>query len=238
VEQWQSFWSSYRASTAAKEDDLFVQVGKTLNGQPIPQPIFRRMVEGIGRKLELKNGQFLLDLCCGNGLITFELARRVSNITAVDFTRHLIESACAFKAAPNIDYVCDDVLRPIAELVGGTRTPDVVLMNDSLAYFHPCGLATLLRNIMNARQSLPFRFLVTGIPDHARKQNFYNTPERMARHVQNETAGSVVNDGMGRWWHGDEIRDICAELGLAVDIEAQPVEVSAYRMDALIRASA
>ncbi|PZQ33522.1 MAG: hypothetical protein DI562_01610 [Stenotrophomonas acidaminiphila] len=235
---WQSFWDGYRNAEAHSEADLFVQVGKTIARQPIPRRMFEIMVERIVDRLELGREDHLLDMCCGNGLVSYELGPVVGHVTAVDFAAHLIAAAKAFKPLPNIDYRVGDVSSPISEMLDATGTeagmPGKFLMNDALAYFEPGSLDRIVRNICIARGEEPFRFLLTGIPNAARKWNFYDTEERKARHLENLRKGDVENEGMGRWWESSEIEDIAAGNGLAVTVEEQPLAISAYRMDALI----
>ncbi len=236
---WQSFWGNYRNADARTEDDLFVQVGKTIARQPIPRDMFASMVERIVDRLELGSDDRLLDMCCGNGLISFELAQIVGRVTGVDFAEHMIRAAKEFKALPNIDYRVGDVAAPIAEMIGGTSgtagdMPDKYLMNDALAYFDPQTLGTIVDNVCAARVGQPFRFLLTGIPNGALKWNFYDTPERKHRHSENLRTGDDTNDGLGRWWEPAEIEAVCAQRGLQVRIENQPDAISNYRMDALI----
>ena len=234
---WQSFWDSYRNADARSEDDLFVQVGKTIAREPIPRDMFANMVERIVERLQLGREDHLLDMCCGNGLVSFELASVAARVSAVDFADHLIRAARTFKSLPNIDYRVGDVTLPISDLVGAVAAddlPDKFLMNDALAYFDPEALGTIVDNIRDARDGKPFRFLLTGIPNSALKWNFYDTPERKLRHAEHLRAGDDANDGMGRWWDAGEIEAACAERGLQVDIQNQPDSISDYRMDALI----
>ena len=236
---WQSFWGNYRNADARSEDDLFVQVGKTIARQPIPRDMFASMVERIIGRLELGREDHLLDMCCGNGLISFELAQVAGRVSGVDFADHLIKAAMEFKSLPNIEYRVGDVTLPIANLIGGAPkgagdVPDKYLMNDALAYFDPETLGAILGNICVARDGKPFRFLLTGIPNSALKWNFYDTPERKLRHEENLGAGDDTNDGLGRWWEPVEVEAVCSRWGLQVRIDNQPDTLSNYRMDALI----
>lgn len=231
--KWRGFWQSYRNSGAVSEDDLFFQVGKTIGGKPIADEIFRRMIGEIRTALELGADDHLFDMCCGNGLITKELAGFVRKITAVDFARHLIESARIHKAAPNVEYIEGDVLAQLTSLPR-EDAPRKFLMNDALAYFDPGSLGRVLDSILAGSGVGAIRFLVTGIPDEDRKLSFYDTPERLARHRENQQREKDVNDGLGRWWRAVEIQAACRERGLAVRIHPQPAQVSTYRMDALV----
>lgn len=239
---WQSFWSSYRNADAHSEDDLFVQVGKTIARRPIPRDMFANMVERIIERLELGREDHILDMCCGNGLISFELAQTAGHVTGVDFADHLVKAAMKFKSLPNIRYRVGDVALPIVDLIDGTPQksrgagdmPNKFLMNDALAYFDPETLSKIVYNICAARDGQPFGFLMTGIPNSALKWNFYDTPERKLRYEESVRAGDVTNDGLGRWWDAAEIEAVCARRGVQVSLTNQPDAISNYRMDALI----
>ena len=239
---WQSFWDGYRNADARSEDDLFVQVGKTIAREPIPRDMFARMLERIVARLELRHEDHLLDLCCGNGLISYELAQVAGRVTGVDFAEHLIRAAVQFKSRPNIDYRVGDVGLPVACLVGEAALagmdpggmPGKFLMNDALAYFDPEAFGSIVDNVCAARAGQPFRFLLTGIPNSQLKWNFYDTPERKLRHQELLRTGDHTNDGMGRWWDPAEIEAVCDQRGLLATIENQPDAISDYRMDALI----
>lgn len=237
TKHWLAFWDNYRNVEARSEHDLFLQVGKTISQQPIPRDMFASMLTSIVEHLELKHGDHLLDLCCGNGLVSFELAQIAGRVTAVDFARHLIEAAQRLKSLPNIEYRVGDVTAPLSSLVRDEAIeamPSKFLMNDALAYFDPQALGTILDNVTDALGSRPFRFLLTGIPSHALKWNFYDTPERRARHAENNRRPENTNDGMGRWWHRGEIKQACDQRGFHVLMANQKEAISNYRMDAMI----
>ncbi len=233
-ENWHDFWKNYRTPVARSEGDLYLQVGKTINSKPIEEAVLQMMVAAIEQALCLEASDHLLDLCCGNGLMSYRLAQTAGLVTGVDFANHLIEAARGFKQRPNIQYRVDDVLRPIADLVGGPTPVTKVLMNDALAYFDPSGLDRLLGNLQAYFGHRGFRFLITGIPNHGLRWNFYDTPERRARFEEHEARSDDTNDGMGRWWRRAEIEEVCDNRRLRVELADQPFPISTYRMNALI----
>src|SRR5437870_11257411 len=87
---WQQFWESYRKTEVRNEQDLYFEVGKTVNQQPISEAAFKLSIELVARYLELNADDKLLELCCGNGLMSLPLASLVSEIQAVDFAQHII----------------------------------------------------------------------------------------------------------------------------------------------------
>jgi SAM-dependent methyltransferase len=229
--RWRQFWSGYRAEPAASESDLFVQVGKTINRQPVSEAVFADMVSRVAGFLRLERGDHLCDLCCGNGLVTHALASRVARVTAIDFADHLIEEAKRWKSAENIRYWVGDVEEAIRDLV--SMPPDKVLMNDSLGYFVPSTFGAVLDAVVAVTAGGPVRMLVTGVPAYELRWNFYDTPERRDRFLAEEARNDDTHQGMGRWWTEDELREAGSRRGFVVDIKVQPVELSSYRIDVL-----
>ena len=231
---WQTFWSNYGPEQAITEDDLFKQVAQTVNKQPIPKEQFKLSLDYIWEKLQLSSEDRLVDLCCGNGLISYELAKHVGYVFGIDFVARNIVIAKEWKAAKNIVYILGDVTEPLETLIGENTFPNKYLMNGSLAYFEPSQFDTILKNIVRYMNGRPFQFFLTAIPCFDLKWNFYNTPERVARHLENEKKIKNTNDGLGRWWMSDEIDMIVSRQGLQVQITNQPQQLSNFRMDALI----
>jgi SAM-dependent methyltransferase len=233
-EFWQKFWSQHHPGAVETETDLFCQVGKTVCKKPIPKTVFNTSVNRIANQLQLSPGDHLFEFCCGNGLVTGELASRAGRITAVDFSENNIATARKLKSRHNINYLMGDAVAPMPHFLSGDDVPTKFLMNFSLAYFTPNDLGDILKNITQHLQQRPVLFLVAEIPNFDLKWNFYNTPERRARHLENEKKPENTNDGLGRWWRGSEIEEVCRDHGLGASLENQPPELSNYRMDALI----
>jgi len=231
---WQHFWNNYLDHAPITEDDLFKQVAQTVNKKPIQREKFIQICERIAGQLQLSPQDHLLELCCGNGLFSYELAPYVGRLTGVDFAPNLIRAAQQIKSRENIIYALGDATASLSALIGDGMFPNKFLINNSLAYFKPADLNIILRNILNLLGNRHFAFLITGIPNFDLKWNFYNTPERCARHMENEANSENTNDGLGRWWRASEIQDVCRQHGLSVLIENQPSDLSNYRMDALI----
>jgi SAM-dependent methyltransferase len=192
------------------------------------------MCDRIGSQLELSREDCLVEYCCGNGLASYELAPRVGRLIGIDFAPRQIEAARRAKPRENITYLLGDATAPVPAWVGTSATPNKFLLNNSLAYFTPLQLESLVGGILNHLGGGRFSFLLSSIPNFGLKENFYNTPDRLARHLANEALAPDTNDGLGRWWRTEEIEAACRKHGLNVRIENQPDALSNYRMDALI----
>ena len=233
-EKWKDYWSRYRNQGGIAEDTLFEQVGRTIHGAPISPAEFAATIDQIAGGLELEPGHFVFEYCCGNGLVSLELARHVRRVVGTDFTAHLVEAAQRFRSAGNVHYHVADALEPIAPFLDG-EVPDRFLMASALAHFDPDDLDRILRNVLAVAPAGSFRFLLTGIPDQSRKWNFYDTPERRARHEANLAQADPINDGIGRWWTAQEIEALARRHGLTAEVTPEPAAICNYRMSALLR---
>ena len=236
----EEYWNKYIFNKYGKEevktqDDLFCQVGLTVNRKPVEPDLFAAIVKDITVTLDLNLNDMLIDFCCGNGLITYELKDRVRHIIGVDFSTKIIETAKKLKQAPNITYCLGDVINFMKDF--STQFPEShpnkYLMNVSLAYFIPSDLQEMLSYIKII--SPDFSFLLRGVPNESLKWNYYDTDARKQVYYANIEKGDLTNDGLGRWWQPEEIKTVCAGLGLTCVIRDQVFPHSNYRMDVIIK---
>jgi hypothetical protein len=230
---WHSSWEEFLLSHHGKaevqtEDDLYLQVGKTANRKPVSKEIFNKIANQNIDDLSLSPNDILVDFCCGNGLFTYE------QIIGIDFSQKIIDTANKYKQAPNISYCLGNVV----DYMKAFKTswpgvvPDKYLMIDSLAYFAPVDLQSLLAAIVAV--SGRFKFLVRGIPNDLLKWNYYNTEARKQFYYANCAKGDFITDGIGRWWIPDEIMMICGQLKLNCIIRTEELPISDFRMNVII----
>lgn len=229
---WQSFWNEYRNVEAQQESDLFFQVGKTINKIPVTDDIFTTMIEDIVKSLNLTKNDILLELCCGNGLLTYPLSNFSKFVYAFDFTKQMIDNAKKFKQKGNIIYEVGDAKSNFFKLFRLEEIPNKFLINDSLAYFNLDELKAIVATIVS--NSKNFALYITGIPCEELKWNFYDTEERKNLYLSNVENGDLSNNGMGRWWSFTELEAIAREFNLKCTIE-MPSKVYNYRMNILLK---
>src|SRR5262245_51565942 len=87
---WQSYWR-----LRPFDGDALAQVGRTINGRPVSNDQVELIVNAVLEGLSLHQNDHLLDLCCGNGLITKELSKLCEWVTGVDYSHELIRTAKA-----------------------------------------------------------------------------------------------------------------------------------------------
>ena len=99
---WKTFWELY--PRRAHDNDLLKQVGRTVHGKPISSLQFSTMLGDIFNLLELDRNDVVLDLCCGNGVITKEVAKKCKHVVGIDFSDYLIQQANKSNKLANVEY--------------------------------------------------------------------------------------------------------------------------------------
>lgn len=223
-------WSA--AVDSVGENEYLLQVEHRLGGDPYSADQFAHMVAAIEDGLDLVNDDVVLDLCCGNGILTKEFASKCKNVVGVDFSQALISIANKEHRIENTEYHMLDVyhLNELSSVHNGSYTK--ILMFGALQYFRPSDLSMLFQHILglSSKQCLIF---LGSIPDRTRKSALINTPKRRMKHVLYKLAR---RDMIGTWWHADQIRSACEQYGLDFHIATDSSDAPAahYRFDAII----
>ncbi len=233
MKNWKMFWDQYRVRETDNINDLFFQVGKTINGEAISPNVFSDMIGDIRLKLELDSNDVVLEMCCGNGLLSRPLSVFVKKLYAFDFTQRLIEIAKEHNQETNILYSVGDAKGKLDDIFDFEFKPNKYLMNDSLAYFDISDLSSILEQING-----PFSFYITGVPSEDLKFNFYDTEERVKRYNELKELGDEYNDGLGLWWNPESFLNLGVKFKLDVFIERQPPHVSNFRINVLFKSKA
>ena len=232
---WEKFWQEYRITSIESDSDLLYQAGKTVAGNVIDRSTFEILVRGIISLLNLKGDDNLLDLCCGNGIVTYELSKVVNHIIGIDFSNPFFENANRFKSGNNIQYISYDVKRLIdikAKLIKARINK--VLLYDGLAYFNKEELNTLI-NLLGEIGGREIKILLGSVLDNNKKWNFFNSARRKLNYLVNmKLLGNTK--GVGTWWRMQDITAICEAYGFNYSfVEQNPsLYTSHYRIDILI----
>lgn len=224
-----NYWKEHYDTNAEKfADSLLKQVDRTINGREMDQSQLELTIEAVVRVLDLKPGDSIIDLCCGNGLITTAIARYVKQVVAVDFSEKLVAHARQLHQSPNIEFVVSDVLELPA---GFFATHNKIYMRDSISCLDSAGLGRLLRTISST--SGFEMFYIAGVPDKSKLTTYYDTEEKMAFYRQRVATGMPH---IGTWWTMDEMLALVEEAGLKVSFFPQDSALASayYRYDCLV----
>jgi ubiquinone/menaquinone biosynthesis C-methylase UbiE len=208
---------------------LLKQVGKTVNGQEISETQVKLITESIVNGLKLAAEDSIFDLCCGNGVITKQLASSVKDIVGVDFSTRLINCARLYNSANNIAYLNCNIMDLDPKYFSGLKK---ILMYEALQHFTSKEVIALLE-VFDCLQSGALLFF-GSIPNKNKLKTYYNTPEKYAYYKKSEAEGKPH---MGRWWLMSEIEQIASNYGYKANILRQNPELytAYYRFDVLLK---
>ncbi|MBI3450381.1 MAG: class I SAM-dependent methyltransferase [Acidobacteria bacterium] len=226
---WVKHWEEFPARFP--RHDHLRQVGKTVAGEPISPRQFETILNVIDNALQLTSDDALLDLCCGNGVLTSRLAARCREAVGIDSSVALLRVAEEDHAQPNLRYHQLSALElpQLATSTGGPFTK--VLIYEALQHFAPHDLAALLAGI--ARLVAPgARLFMGSVPDRARRSRFHDTPRRRLVATLRRIAG---RDAIGTWWEREMVWAALESAGWSCAILDQPraLHTAHYRFDLL-----
>lgn len=209
MKDWKQFWQNYRVVEINSKNDLLFQVGKTVEGTIISDKQFKLDVEEIKINLNLQSNDILLDLCCGNGLLSFELSNNVKYVIGLDFSKVYIENARKFCSNEKTDFfdinILDSVqLKNILSKYKITK----VLMNDCLAYFNPKSIDTIIKLLAE----YDVEILITSILDKNKIWSFYDSLNRKLEYLI-DVWFLKQKSGLGYWWQKSQIEKLAKENG-------------------------
>ena len=212
---WREVWDQWPRRHAA--GDHLRQVAKTVNGVVIDAGQVEAMTAEVTRRLRLAPSDVLLDLCCGNGLLTARLAARCGRVVGVDFSAPLLEVARRDHRPGNVSYQHASVL-DLDRLPLSPGSFTKVLFYDALQHFSAVEFRRLLALLVPllAEERL---VLVGGVPYRPYRHRWLDTPARQSRYWARRLTG---RDRFGTWWRHDDVARACTAVGLQCARHDQP----------------
>lgn len=209
-------------------DDFWGQVRRTVQGVPVSDDQIKMIVDAICSALDLKPGDTLLDIACGNGALSHLLFDSCSGYVGVDLSGHLISVAKTnFEALPRYRFVHQGA----SEYVRTELLPErfsKVLCYGSFPYFSAADavevLCTLFEKFGNAQT-----IYIGNLPDKDRAAEFYKTQP-------NAEELADCYSQIGIWRTRREFTQLAMDAGWKVKFSTMPSEfyASYYRYDALL----
>jgi cyclopropane fatty-acyl-phospholipid synthase-like methyltransferase len=231
MRDWYAYWNENPKHYG--ELEFFKQVGKTVGGMPIANSLLRIITSEIIEKLSLCGEDRVLDLCCGNGLVSAGISDHCAQLVCIDFSETLIDIARKHHPRKNIEYFCRSILEPAFYSELADRRINKILMYEALQNLRVEDLSFLLGM---AKKMLPEDgvVLLGSIPNVSKLWCFYDTSERKAEYFQRVANGT---EAIGTWWDQGHLREICENHGFQAEILSQngALHTAHYRFDALIR---
>jgi 2-polyprenyl-3-methyl-5-hydroxy-6-metoxy-1,4-benzoquinol methylase len=105
-----NYWHKYyRDAVDNHPDDLLKQVGKTVSGKAVEAEQIDIIVNGIISSLQINKNDTVLDLCCGNGLLTERIARTTKKTVGMDYSEALVSIAKLHNSSTVDHYLVSDI---------------------------------------------------------------------------------------------------------------------------------
>lgn len=216
----------------------------------------------IGDLLRVGKDEDVLDLCCGNGLVTVRVAERAHSVVGVDFSRTLLQQARSGFTRDNITYLEGDARNLTAAI--GNRVFHKAYISAAFQYFDREMGADVLRGL-HAAVVPGGQVAILDIPDKGRKlahqaraamrllapsketaggesqktnARFHTLGSRVSYLARNVGAaiGLRKGDDLGWWWAREEFLEVARACGFSGITLDQPVmnPHHTYRFDALL----
>jgi 2-polyprenyl-3-methyl-5-hydroxy-6-metoxy-1,4-benzoquinol methylase len=228
MKKWERYWNEF--PNTFPEQYFLEQVGKTVNKKPISDETYKEILKSILCNLKIYYNDDVLDLCCGNGLITKSISYYCKSISGIDFSKKLIEIAKSHNSEKNIEYICGDV-NEICNFLKD-RTFSKIFLYEALQHFDTEQFEKLLVNLRCLMKKRWVLF-IGSVPDKNKKWKFYNTVGRKLSYIWR-----VINndEAIGTWWDKNLIRQICDKSNLHVQFLKQnyKLHTAHYRFDLCI----
>lgn len=210
-------------------DDYWRQVGRTINGQPVSETQIRMIVDAVNAGLELREDDYLVDLCCGNGALSRFFLSQCRGGVGVDFSPSLIEIARRdFLSRASESYELMDVVDYIRQAARPERFSKA-LCYGAFQYLPSAAAASLLATLRKRFAGVT-HFYIGNLPDKGLMSRYFDQRPYIPG-VEN-SADSVI----GIWRTETEFARLAGEHGWNCRFLRMPEQFygAAYRFDAAL----
>jgi cyclopropane fatty-acyl-phospholipid synthase-like methyltransferase len=213
----------------AAPGDFLSQVRRTLDGKPVPAEQVELIVDRILTGLLLVGEDTVLDLCCGNGVLSDRIFERCLGGTGVDISDELIAVAHEnFERLPERRYIWSDVVDYVqnAQL---DREFTKAFCYGSLPHLTDDAVQTMLAELRRRCPTIT-RAFIGNLPDKAHMMEFY---------YEDAYVPGMEDDpetSMGIWRTQDEFSALAESAGWSAELlNISPGYYAAYyRYDAIL----
>ena len=221
---WKEHWLSH---PKLGNNDPQKQVARTKFGMPISKSDWIKTCEHILGQVQPHSTDTLLDLCCGNGLLTTYLINYVNKIFAVDYSKILLDAFVVknhrvtkvFADALNFDY--------------DSYSFNSVVMYYAAQHFSENTLLSVVKKVYTSLEEGGV-FLIGDIPDIHRKWSFFYKPEYRNFYFSCLESGQPA---VGTWYDKKFFEYLAEYIGFEnLEIQDQPefMNNSNHRFDVLL----
>lgn len=184
---WYKYWQeNYRLG----EKNPHKQVGRTLKGKVASNKKWEISIDEIFKIINLNDEDVVLDLCCGNGLLTKEIAPKCKEITSVDYSKKLLDNFVTNEK--NIKKINSNAL----ELNFNKDFFDIIIIYFAIQHFSEKEAIMLIGKCKQWLKNDGLLF-IGDIPDLTKKWKFYSNKKYRKNYID-----SIINDEpiIGTWF--------------------------------------
>jgi hypothetical protein len=200
-----------------EKDDYWGQVRRTINGKPVSKDQIELIYNQIKDGLQMEGGDNLIDIGCGNGILTNMFKGDVSSIFGVDRSKFLISVAEKVFQSQNIKYALGEVpsvLKKIDYSVGYNK----VLMYGVFSFFNDTTSKDFFKWATNNNIK---RIFIGNVRDKSLAEKFYKRPVKRSEL-------SDFKSSMGIWRDKEYFVNISSEFDWNVEFSKMPKEFYAH----------
>lgn len=222
---WKNYWDKHLSDVS--NDDPFRQVMRLQNGAPMSNSEFMAMTSHIINHLKLSDEHDVLDLCCGNGLISAEVAKHCKKVLGIDFSEKLIQDI-ALRKSDNLVGIAEDVINITLQSESFHR----ILFAAAIQHFTQAQIIQLFLNCSSWLKADGI-LLLTDIIDSNLIWKFYDSEEREDAYFDNVLKGTPI---LGTWFDRSWLIKLARHAGFTDAIALEQPEnypYSHYRFDLL-----
>lgn len=220
---WSKFWLEYTKSLDGKGAQE--QVLRTRNKASISEEQWQITVETIKRDLPAMPSDSLLDLCCGNGLLTEVYSPLVKEIISVDLSPQLVENL-KNKNLKNVTGIASDIRK--VNFSEGQFTK--VLWYAGIQYLSEPDIVTQIKKIRTWLKP-GGQLFIGDIPERTKMWDYFNSLERQELYFNSLEKNSPI---IGTWVDRKWIENLILASGFSsVEARSQDPELiySDFRFD-------
>ena len=201
---WIDFWNEHSNYTSKMDEQS--QVLRTINKKPINKYLWEFTLNTFDRAIETNHKDDLLELCCGNGLISKYFSNKVNSIVSVDSSKELIKKI-DIKKFNNISVMNAD----IRDLSYKKNSFNKIIIYAGIQYLSYSETIEIFEKIFSWLKKDGILFL-GDIPNSQKLWKFYNTPERQATYFNNLKKDIDV---VGTWFNSEFFYKLSNYIGFS-----------------------
>ncbi len=173
----------------------------------------------------------MLDVCCGNGILTQQIAKKGNQIIGVDNSVKLLKVVAENYNDLNVAHINCNALNISQSMEN--KLFDKIYLQFSFQYFDEKKDGKRVISEMLKSLKPNGKIFIGDIPNHDNFFEFYGSFMKKLRYLKDKM---LNKNSMGKFWKVSELDAICQKLGVNETFLKQPKELpySHYRFDYLI----